>query len=112
MLTLTVGFHWAALQSAAWIGMTVKYAQNSSLGDALEKTFDGKHPCKLCKFVQEGKQAEKKSNGQFEIKKLAFFTAAPLFSFYFLPTGKSDFDFLSLAFHRGESPPTPPPRFV
>jgi hypothetical protein len=112
MLTFALGFHWAALQSAAWIGMTVKYAQNSTLGDALEKTFDGKHPCELCKFVEDGKQAEKKSNGQLEIKKLDFFTAAPSFSFYFLPAEKNNFGFLPLASNRGESPPTPPPRFV
>jgi hypothetical protein len=59
-LIVAVGAHWTLLQSAAWFGMTVKYSQGASLISALEKTFSGKHPCRLCHFVAEGKKAEKR----------------------------------------------------
>ncbi len=66
-LALTLGLHWAALQSAAWVGMAVAFAQQDSLGIALNKTFDGQHPCQLCKFVEAGK----KSVPQDEFNKLS-----------------------------------------
>lgn len=56
-LALTLGLHWAALQSAAWVGMAVTFVQQDSLGMALNKTFDGQHPCQLCKFVEAGKKS-------------------------------------------------------
>ena len=60
MLTLSLGAHWALLQSVAWVGMIASYSRNATLGEALVKTFDGEHPCKLCKVVEKGRQSEKK----------------------------------------------------
>ncbi len=41
-------------QKHRWVGMAISYSQDSSsFSEALAKTFDGKHPCKLCKFVAE-----------------------------------------------------------
>lgn len=59
MLTLTLGLHWAFLQSVAWVGMFVSFSADSPLPVALEKTFGGKNPCNLCKLVAEGKNAER-----------------------------------------------------
>jgi len=72
-LVFTIGAHWAVLQSVAWIGMTVSYSQTSSLREALIKTFDGLHPCKLCKAVQEGKRSEKKPDTQKPLNKIDLF---------------------------------------
>ena len=36
----------------------------TSIREAWSKTFDGKHPCKLCKVVHAGKSAEKKQDNQ------------------------------------------------
>ena len=43
-LMLSIGLHWDLLQIVAWGGMLVKYAQDGSIQDAIEKTFDGEHP--------------------------------------------------------------------
>jgi hypothetical protein len=59
-LICAIGGHWAILQSVAWVGMVVSYSQNSTLQEALVKTFDGKHPCRVCKVVAKEKQAEQK----------------------------------------------------
>ena len=57
-LMVSIGLHWAFLQSVAWVGMVVSYSQTDSLSIALEKTFDGQHPCRLCHFVKDGQQQE------------------------------------------------------
>ena len=57
-LVLMIGGHWALLQSAAWIRMAAKFSEKDTVSVALEKTFSGKYPCKLCKIVKAGKATE------------------------------------------------------
>ena len=45
--------HLPVLQVVAWTGMVVKYAQEVPLTEALEMTFDGDHPCPLCKVIRQ-----------------------------------------------------------
>ena len=111
-LILAVGGHWAVLQSVAWVGMAVSYAQTDSLEVALKKTFDGQHPCKLCLAVKEGKQQEQKQTA-FKVETKLDFLCFSQFSFVHpaLP-----FTVLSppaeAAPVRPHSPPTPPPRLA
>ena len=49
---LSVGLHWSAVQVVGWVGMAVEFSRTRPVADALEMTFDGKHPCVLCKLVQ------------------------------------------------------------
>jgi hypothetical protein len=58
VLVLCVGLHWPLLQSVAWMSMLVSYSREAGFEQAISNTFDGKHPCKICKLVQEGKKAE------------------------------------------------------
>lgn len=51
------GGHWAILQSVAWMRMIVVYSRAAPIRTALEQTFDGQHPCKMCKLIQTEKQA-------------------------------------------------------
>lgn len=60
VLVLTLGLHWALLQTVAWTGMIVSYSRDGSLSTAISKTFDGKHPCCLCKAIESGRQEEQK----------------------------------------------------
>ncbi|HEY5912200.1 MAG TPA: hypothetical protein VJA21_16480 [Verrucomicrobiae bacterium] len=59
------GAQWFALQSFAWVRMTITFAQRDSLGTALSKTFSGLYPCPLCVKAQTGwhedNQAEKEA---------------------------------------------------
>lgn len=59
-LALTMGGHWALLQTAAWCGMAVSYSRQAPLRLALERTFDGQHPCSLCLVVRKGRAEEKR----------------------------------------------------
>ena len=97
------------LQSVAWFGMAIRFSQND-LTAAIGKTFDGQHPCKLCKAVSEGVKTEKQQKMQKLETKFDFFCSravalldAP--SPEALPT-------YSAAVPHGwlDSPPVPPPR--
>ena len=58
-LICAIGGQWTILQSIAWVGMVVCYSQNATLAAALQKTFDGEHPCRLCLVIREGKKSER-----------------------------------------------------
>src|SRR5688572_9792696 len=72
-LVTAIGGYWVFLQSIAWIGMFAKFSQTSSLAEAWVKTFDGKHPCKLCITVREGQRSELKQESVPAETKLDFF---------------------------------------
>ena len=55
-----LGGHWALLQTGAWVGMIVQYSQQAGLKAGLAQTFDGAHPCPVCKVIQDGKKQEQK----------------------------------------------------
>lgn len=58
-LMVSIGGQWMALQGVAWLGMAVAYSvESGSVSDGLSKTFDGQHPCALCKAVEKGSQEE------------------------------------------------------
>jgi len=80
-LACSLGLHWGFFQSVAWVGMVVGYSQDAPLKEALVKTFDGKHPCSLCKEIAKGKQSEKKSESAPVAKKFDFLYQGAAFVF-------------------------------
>jgi hypothetical protein len=108
----SIGLHWAFFQSLAWMGMVISYSQDTTLREALVKTFDGKHPCTLCKEIAKGKRSEKKSEFSPQLKKLEFLAVKAQFVF----TPPSNFWHLLAIDDCLKSvlltPPTPPPRGV
>lgn len=112
MLVLVIGAHWIVLQSVAWVGMVVAYSQRSSLTEALAKTFDGQHPCCLCKLVKEGKESEQKQDSSKLVVKIDFFLekhASTLTSTARYPQPAAPERQLRV---RSDRPPTPPPRLA
>lgn len=57
-LFLVAGGHWAMLQGVAWVTMVHDFSRGGSLTQAVEKTFDGKHPCAMCKKIAKAKNSE------------------------------------------------------
>jgi hypothetical protein len=109
-LCCAIGLQWLALQSIAWTAMIVDYSKRVSVGKAIEQTFDGAHPCSLCRFVNNGKACEKKSDLQPLMPKVdmictrqAITLFRPFVHFEYLT---SDVSFCQI----GHSPPVPPPR--
>ena len=57
------GGHWGVLQTVAWAEMLRDYSQRGdSIAMAVEQTFDGNHPCELCREIQTAKSQENKSD--------------------------------------------------
>lgn len=111
-LITAIGGHWAVLQTVAWSTMLANNLRESSLTEALEKTFDGDHPCQLCKHISAGKKAEKKSDFQVDLKKFEFTNASEAFVFAapqtFWSQNESVFSGEALSY----APPLPPPRLA
>ena len=55
------GGHWAVLQAVAWGQMLRDYSRGATVAEAIEKTFDGEHPCSMCVKVKNGREREEKS---------------------------------------------------
>jgi hypothetical protein len=67
-LVTTLGAHWALLQTVAWTTMLANNLESTSLHAAMAKTFDGQHPCCLCKAIAAAKKSQEKN--QFIVEKL------------------------------------------
>lgn len=63
VLVLSLGLHWAVLQTVAWTGMVVSYSRDATFSEAVSRTFDGEHPCPMCKVIKQG-QAEERGQPQ------------------------------------------------
>jgi hypothetical protein len=111
LLIVSVGGHWAFLQSVAWVTMVIDYSKDAPISVAVSKTFDGKHPCHLCHMVKRGQESEKKQDAIKVKTKVDSWMLARAVSL--APADLVRECFPSLIFlkgSRGESPPVPPPR--
>ena len=109
-VALSIGLHWALLQSVAWTGMFVSFAQQTTLREAFTKTFDGKNPCRICKLVREGQKSDKAKESLLPLEKIESLPCAVAFALTppapLSPPTAPD----KAASLRAESPPIPPPR--
>ena len=106
------GTHWFVLQSVAWTTMFAGNLRDGSFTEAMQKTFDGSHPCSLCRQIARGKQEEKKSETRVEWKKLEFVFAPATFvfqtpAFFWEIQPRHD-----PALTRAHAPLLPPPKFL
>lgn len=66
------------LQVSAWTSMVIARAPEMGLAAAVGTTFDGRHPCRMCKAVAEGQQEDAEKTGVMvngivkELKLVAF----------------------------------------
>ncbi len=59
-LIVSMGWHLALFQTIAWGNMLVDFSSTGTLAEAVQKTFDGKNPCALCKAVEKSKEQDSK----------------------------------------------------
>jgi hypothetical protein len=104
------GAQWAALQCVAWTGMLAQNLGVYSVNEAVCRTFDGQHPCRLCQAVAAGKRSEQQAEptltwSKFPVPpaRLAAMPPVPLLS-HLLPRGAQR---LAAVVRK---PPLPPPR--
>ena len=68
VLVLSLGLHWAVLQTIAWTGMIIHYSRDASFSEAVSKTFDGHHPCSMCKVIKKARAEEKQHEQEQPVK--------------------------------------------
>ena len=111
-LLAATGVYWPALQSVAWTTMLAKNLQSASVSQALEKTFDGRHHCPLCRAIAAGKKSGQKAEFTLSAQKFEYPPAAERFAliapiqFHFLAQENSFAESLT------HPPLSPPPRAV
>ncbi len=110
LMVVSIGGPWPVLQSVAWMGMLIDYSREGSVTVAVAKTFDGQHPCPLCKAIAAGKKSETKKEFSQKLQKLefplfceSFAIAEPVLAQQFFQTDDSWNS-------TSDTPPTPPPR--
>lgn len=103
----------------AWSKMIVDYSAQDGLIEGTRKTFDGEHPCSMCKAITEGKKQEsKRSDDKAPVNSQGLVLKECLFQNSFEVPAPKSLVIVSLAFPdldlRGDSfgvaPPSPPPR--
>ena len=116
------GGHWGVMHVIAWSNMIVDYSAQDGLIEGAKKTFDGEHPCCMCKAIEEGKKQESQNRGDdntptssqgLVLKECTFERYIDLPA----PCGR---DIMTLsrpeldlrAESRGVRPPLPPPRLA
>ncbi len=112
MLLAMAGGNWCALQSIAWMTMLAGNLRTDSFARAVTRTFDGQHPCPLCKAIAAGKKSEQKSEWAAPLTRLEFLPLPRLFVWcmperFYPPPLADNFTHALRA-----QPPTPPPRPV
>jgi hypothetical protein len=112
-LSASIGLHWAFLQSAAWVNMVVTYSLDGGFTEAVQKTFDGEHPCARCKQIQKGQDTEKKNESKSVQQKIEFFHEQPERFVACLPEARQEFVIHeAIILVRPVSPAVPPPRWA
>jgi hypothetical protein len=108
------GAHWMVLQTTAWTGMLVSRSVSASVSEAIESTFDGRHPCRMCEAISSGKQSEERSQmelkllkkgGELKFVEFRGLSAPPplICADVFWPV------WIAFSDRCAEAPPTPPP---
>jgi hypothetical protein len=109
-LVLTTGLHWAALQTVAWTAMFASHLRSGSLSQAVDNTFDGRHPCCLCKAIAAAKKSQKNSEAVSLLLKMEFPPVAQAVTL--IPPAEFELIRPQNFFARSISlrPPIPPPK--
>lgn len=77
-MSVGTGAHWIVLQSVAWTNMLIDHSRESSLVEAVEKTFDGKHPCSLCVTIETGEKEQQKQQASQPVPDIKAVVSATL----------------------------------
>lgn len=124
MLALLMQGPATLVQEAAWVNMLVSYTQERGFARGVVETFDGEHPCELCKAAeklrnQSGNEPDEPVAPSAQRPNLAWGpmtmppsrAVAPQPNSLDLPSPRTAWKD-SMAGRGGESPETPPPEAV
>ena len=109
-LVLTTGLHWAALQTVAWTTMLAGNLCTQTVSEAVSQTFDGEHPCPICRAIAAAKKSQQKTEAVAPALKMEY-PPAPEKFILISPAPISAFSLARFfADSSFQKPPLPPPR--
>ena len=110
MLLAVMGGPWSIMQVVAWTTMLAGNLRAGSFSQAVTHTFDGQHPCSLCKAIAAGKKSEGKSELAQPVTRQEFLPASG--SFALVESDRLPLVIVQAKFVQSltQQPPTPPPR--
>jgi hypothetical protein len=113
LIMLTVG-PLNLLQGAAWLSMLIERSQSMALTDAVSTTFDGRHPCSLCKVVEQERHDDAKIPNKYPEKIDKKFECVANDTLIRIGSAGTARSFERPVAYHGRSlnrfPPTPPPK--
>jgi len=114
-LMVSIGGQWMVLQGVAWMGMAVSYSiEEGSVASGLSKTFDGEHPCPLCKVVKKasGEKGDSSAPGEtgFGKTKVELYLNGQLALFPPVPVRMAQVVESEVCVARMIAPDVPPPK--
>ena len=88
----------------------IQNSKQASFCAAMKRTFDGAHPCDLCKRISKAKGAEKKEANQYSRVQSDLICVVRQFALlpHFAPVDY--FEPVSSSIGTSQQPPSPPPR--
>jgi hypothetical protein len=90
--------------------MIHEYSQMVPVSEAIQMTFSGQYPCKMCKVIAEKKNSEQQKALSLE-KYDKKFLPLPAIELVAVSSSPTTFpSFISYLQSRSDCPPTPPPR--
>ena len=104
--------HWAMFQVIAWGNMLVTYSSRSGIETGIRETFDGQHPCSMCKAIQrdkasaDGGQEIARTSGSVDLRAVTVGAAA---LWWTLPAVQGFPEMDATATSRLRDPPRVPP---
>lgn len=101
------------LQWVAWGAMLVERSYAGTLSEAVDTTFDGQHPCKLCQVAEAGRCTDEGNAPLIKLPKLDL-ASARLAETAVYPPSLPGLVWVDPApgVYRPSQPPVPPPRGV
>lgn len=97
-------------QGVAWGTMIFDYSAHDTVMNAVLKTFDGGHPCDLCKKVDEHQGSQQRSLAENNLRKLHLCAIEPE-PFHLAGVAVQTFPaYVPKVVHVGSRPDLPPPR--
>ena len=112
------------VQELAWAGMLVNYTRSQGVVSGVKKTFDGEHPCALCKKAAELRRDEgapqRDEKPMVELRSRHVWTEMLASGMFFLPGRKSrtlpdpaaGIRVWKPGGRAADAPPLPPPEWI
>ena len=107
----SLGGYQVAFQGVAWAKMIAQYSRTDAPVQALKKTFDGKHPCSVCKRISKSHSSNMSPTINPDLKFEKAFVSAAVSVKRMRDCGQLSYSCTSANLIRNDSSPlTPPPR--